>query len=202
MLVVDFIKENKNLIKKQNGQTVISNDDLNTYLKRAYRHIQKDKTFFTKTIDILTIEDQMAYELEANTKDVLHLFKNTVEYEKKRVDEFYEQYSFQNCNMFSFDNGTLFISPKPSANQTITIFYEVVKEFELDADDNETFTIPVLFEEAFRYLFLAKVHEETPRKEFVDLSIHYLKLYKQEMMEAMKATKVKYRNLQSNFKKI
>lgn len=202
MLVVDFIKENKNLIKKQNGNTLISDDDLYTYLKRAYRHIQKDKTFFTKTIDISTIENQIAYELEANTKDVLHLFKNTVEYEKKRIDEFYEQYSFQNCNMFSFDNGILFISPKPADGETITIFYEVVKEFEKDADDKDTFTIPVLFEEAFRYLFLAKVHEETPRKEFVDLSIHYLKLYKQEMMEAMKATKVKYRNLQSNFKKI
>lgn len=202
MLVVDFIKENKNLIKKQNGNTLIPDEDLNTYLKRAYRHIQKDKTFFTKSIDILTIENQLAYELEANTKDVLHLFKNTVKYEKKRIDEFYEQYSFQNCNMFSFDNGILFISPKPATDETITIFYEVVKGFELDVDSNETFTIPILFEEALRYLFLAKVHEETPRKEFVDLSIHYLKLYKQEIDETKKATKGKYRNLQSNFKKI
>ena len=202
MLVVDFINENKSLIKKQNGNTLISDEDLITYLKRAYTHIQKDKTFFTKTMDITTINEQMQYILEEEAKDILHLFINTDEYEKKRIDEFYEQYPFQNCNMFAFDNGALYISPKPANNLKITIFYEVVKEFEKDVNDKDTFTIPVLFKEAFRYLFLAKVHEETPRKEFVDLSIHYLKLYKQEMMEAMKSSKVKYRNLQTNFKKI
>ena len=202
MLVVDFINENKSLIKKQNGNTLISDDDLITYLKRAYTHIQKDKTFFTKTIDITTVNEQMQYILEEEAKDILHLFINTEEYEKKRIDEFYEQYPFQNCNMFAFDNGALYISPKPANNLKITIFYEVIKEFEKDTNDKDTFTIPVLFKEAFRYLFLAKVHEETPRKEFVDLSIHYLKLYKQEMMEAMKSSKVKYRNLQTSFKKI
>lgn len=202
MLVVDFINENKSLIKKQNGNTLISDDDLITYLKRAYTHIQKDKTFFTKTMDITTINEQIQYLLEEEAKDILHLFINTDEYEKKRIDEFYEQYPFQNCNMFAFDNGALYISPKPANNLKITIFYEVVKEFEKDVNDKDTFTIPVLFKEAFRYLFLAKVHEETPRKEFVDLSIHYLKLYKQEMMEAMKSSKVKYRNLQTSFKKI
>lgn len=202
MLVVDFINENKSLIKKQNGNTLISDDDLITYLKRAYTHIQKDKTFFTKTVDITTVNEQMQYILEEEAKDILHLFINTTEYEKKRIDEFYEQYPFQNCNMFAFDNGALYISPKPANNLKITIFYEVIKEFEKDTNDKDTFTIPVLFKEAFRYLFLAKVHEETPRKEFVDLSIHYLKLYKQEMMEAMKSSKVKYRNLQTSFKKI
>lgn len=202
MLVVDFINENKSLIKKQNGNTLISDDDLITYLKRAYTHIQKDKTFFTKTMDITTINEQMQYILEEEAKDILHLFINTDEYEKKRIDEFYEQYPFQNCNMFAFDNGALYISPKPANNLKITIFYEVIKEFEKDENDKDIFTIPVLFKEAFRYLFLAKVHEETPRKEFVDLSIHYLKLYKQEMMEAMKSSKVKYRNQRTNFKKI
>lgn len=202
MLVVDFINENKSLIKKQNGNTLISDDDLITYLKRAYTHIQKDKTFFTKTMDITTINEQIQYLLEEEAKDILHLFINTDEYEKKRIDEFYEQYPFQNCNMFAFDNGALYISPKPANNLKITIFYEVIKEFEKDTNDKDTFTIPVLFKEAFRYLFLAKVHEETPRKEFVDLSIHYLKLYKQEMMEAMKSSKVKYRNQRTNFKKI
>lgn len=202
MLVVNFINENKSLIKKQNGNTLISDDDLITYLKRAYTHIQKDKTFFTKTVDITTVNEQMQYILEEEAKDILHLFINTTEYEKKRIDEFYEQYPFQNCNMFAFDNGALYISPKPANNLKITIFYEVIKEFEKDTNDKDTFTIPVLFKEAFRYLFLAKVHEETPRKEFVDLSIHYLKLYKQEMMEAMKSSKVKYRNLQTSFKKI
>lgn len=202
MLVVDFINENKSLIKKQNGNTLISDDDLITYLKRAYTHIQKDKTFFTKTMDITTINEQMQYILEEEAKDILHLFINTDEYEKKRIDEFYEQYPFQNCKMFAFDNGALYISPKPANNLKITIFYEVIKEFEKDENDKDIFTIPVLFKEAFRYLFLAKVHEETPRKEFVDLSIHYLKLYKQEMMEAMKSSKVKYRNLQTSFKKI
>ena len=202
MLVVDFINENKSLIKKQNGNTLISDDDLITYLKRAYTHIQKDKTFFTKTVDITTVNEQMQYILEEEAKDILHLFINTEEYEKKRIDEFYEQYPFQNCNMFAFDNGALYISPKPANNLKITIFYEVIKEFEKDTNDKDTFTIPVLFKEAFRYLFLAKVHEETPRKEFVDLSIHYLKLYKQEMMEAMKSSKVKYRNQRTNFKKI
>lgn len=201
MLVVDFINENKSLIKKQNGNTHIADEDLITYLKRAYTHIQKDKTFFTKTMDITTINEQIQYLLE-DAKDILHLFINTTEYEKKRIDEFYEQYPFQNCNMFAFDNNTLFISPKPANNLKITIFYEVIKEFEKDTNDKDTFTIPVLFKEAFRYLFLAKVHEETPRKEFVDLSIHYLKLYKQEMPEAIKSSKVKYRNLQTNFKKI
>ncbi|MDK2062788.1 hypothetical protein PT520_09690 [Aliarcobacter butzleri] len=202
MLVVDFINENKSLIKKQNGNTNISDPDLITYLKRAYTHIQKDKTFFTKTIDITTINNQMQYSLEDEAKDILHLFINTKEYEKKRIDEFYEQYPFQNCNMFAFENGSLFISPIPANNQRITIFYEVIKEFEKDENDKDTFSIPVLFKEAFRYLFLSKVHEETPRKEFVDLSIHYLKLYEKEMAEAKKSTKVKYRNLQSNFKKI
>lgn len=201
MLVVDFINENKNLIKKQNGNTHIADEDLITYLKRAYTHIQKDKTFFTKTMDITTINEQMQYLLE-DAKDILHLFINTTEYEKKRIDEFYEQYPFQNCNMFAFDNGALYISPKPANNLKITIFYEVIKEFEKDENDKDIFTIPVLFKEAFRYLFLAKVHEETPRKEFVDLSIHYLKLYKQEMIEAMKSSKVKYRNQRTNFKKI
>lgn len=201
MLVVDFINENKSLIKKQNGNTHIADEDLITYLKRAYTHIQKDKTFFTKTMDITTINEQIQYLLE-DAKDVSHLFINITKYEKKRIDEFYEQYPFQNCNMFAFDNGALYISPKPANNLKITIFYEVVKEFEKDVNDKDTFTIPVLFKEAFRYLFLAKVHEETPRKEFVDLSIHYLKLYKQEMMEAMKSSKVKYRNLQTSFKKI
>ena len=202
MLVVDFIAENKSLIKKQNGNTLIADDDLITYLKRAYSHIQKDKTFYTNTIDIATIENQITYELDENTKDVLHLFINTDEYEKKRVDEFYKQYPFQNCNIFSFDNGTLLISPKPSADLKMTIFYEVIKGFEKDADDKDIFTIPIIYIEAFRYLFLSKVHEETPRKEFVDLSIHYMKLYKQEMFEAMKSAKVKYRNLQTTFKKI
>ena len=201
MLVVDFINENKSLIKKQNGNTHIANEDLITYLKRAYTHIQKDKTFFTKTMDITTINEQMQYLLE-DAKDILHLFINTTEYEKKRIDEFYEQYPFQNCNMFAFDNGALYISPKPANNLKITIFYEVIKEFEKDTNDKDTFFIPVLFKEAFRYLFLAKVHEETPRKEFVDLSIHYLKLYKQEMIEAMKSSKVKYRNQRTSFKKI
>ena len=202
MLVVDFINENKSLIKKQNGNTLISDDDLITYLKRAYTHIQKDKTFFTKTVDITTVNEQMQYILEEEAKDILHLFINTDEYEKKRIDEFYEQYPFQNCNMFAFDNGALYISPKPTNNLKITIFYEVIKEFEKDENDKDIFTIPVLFKEAFRYLFLAKVHEETPRKEFVDLSIHYLKLYKEEMMEAMKSSKVKYRNQKTNYKKI
>lgn len=201
MLVVDFINENKSLIKKQNGNTHIADEDLITYLKRAYTHIQKDKTFFTKTMDITTINEQMQYLLE-DAKDILHLFINTTEYEKKRIDEFYEQYPFQNCNMFAFDNGALYISPKPANNLKITIFYEVIKEFEKDENDKDIFTIPVLFKEAFRYLFLAKVHEETPRKEFVDLSIHYLKLYKQEMIEAMKSSKVKYRNQRTNYKKI
>ena len=201
MLVVDFINENKSLIKKQNGNTHIADEDLITYLKRAYTHIQKDKTFFTKTMDITTINEQMQYLLE-DAKDILHLFINTTEYEKKRIDEFYEQYPFQNCNMFAFDNGALYISPKPANNLKITIFYEVVKEFEKDENDKDTFTIPVLFKEAFRYLFLAKVHEETPRKEFVDLSIHYLKLYKQEMPEAIESSKVKYRNQRTNYKKI
>ena len=59
MLVVDFINENKSLIKKQNGNTLISDDDLITYLKRAYTHIQKDKTFFTKTVDITTVNEQI-----------------------------------------------------------------------------------------------------------------------------------------------
>jgi len=202
MLVGDFIKENKNLIKKQNGNTLIPNEDLITYLKRAYTHIQKDKTFFTKTKDITTVDSQVSYELEEDVKDVLHLFIRTDEYEKKRVDEFYEEYPFQRCKLFSFDNGTLFISPTPKDNQKMTIFYEVIKEFEKDEDDASIFTIPSLYKEALRYLFLAKVHEETPRKEFVDLSIHYLKLYRQEMNETMKSTKVKYRNLQSNYKKI
>lgn len=202
MLVVDFINENKNLIKKQNGNVIISEPDLITYLKRAYTHIQKDKTFFTKIIDITTISEQIQYILEEEVKDILHLFINTTEYKKKRIDEFYEQYPFQNCNMFAFDNGNLYISPKPANNLKITIFCEVIKEFEKDENNKDTFTIPVLFEEAFRYLFLSKVHEETPRKEFVDLSLHYLKLYEKEMAEAKKSTKVKYRNLQSNFKKI
>lgn len=202
MLVVDFINENKSLIKKQNGNTHVADEDLVTYLKRAYTHIQKDKTFFTKNVDITTVNEQNQYLLEEEVKDILHLFINTDEYEKKRIDEFYEQYPFQNCKMFAFDNGTLYISPKPANNLKITIFYEVIKEFEKDINDKDTFTIPVLFKEAFRYLFLAKVHEETPRKEFVDLSIHYLKLYKQEMMEAKKSSKVKYRNQRTSFKKI
>ena len=207
MLVVDFIEENNNLIKKQNGNTHISNEDLITYLKRAYTHIQKDKTFFTKTMDITTNNEQIAYILEEETKDILHLFINTTEYKKKRIDEFFEQYPFQNCSIITFENNTYFINPKPKDKLKITISYEIVKEFEKDENEKDIFTVPVLFKEAFRYLYLAKVHEETPRKEFadrygVDLSLHYLKLYKQEMAEAMKSSKVKYRNLQSNFKKI
>lgn len=202
MLVADFIDENRSLIKKQNGNTHVPDDDLITYLKRAYRHIQKDKTFFTDTIDVVTIEDQISYKLDENIKDVLHLFIDTKEYKKKRIDEFFEQYPFQNCNIFSFDNGTLFLSPKPTGDLKMTIFYEIIKGFEKDEEENDTFSIPVIYEEALRYLFLSKVHEETPRKEFVDLSLHYTKLYKQEMYEAMKSAKVKYRNLQTTFKKI
>jgi len=201
MLVEKFIEDNKKLILKQNGNTPIKDDELITYLERAYNHLQKDKTLFTESINILSTGEAQ-YQLNENTKDVLHLFINTQEYEKKRVDEFFEQYPFQNCKMFAYDNGTLFISPNPKENETITIFCEVIKGFTKDENEKDTFIVPVLFQEALRYCFLAKVHEETPRKEFVDFATHYLKLYTKEMAEAKRVSKVKYRNLQTQFKKI
>jgi hypothetical protein len=202
MLLNDFIEENKNLIRKQNGNTIIGDEALVTYFKRAYMHLQKDKTLFTSKINVTTIADTETYELDENCKDVLYLYIGTKEYEKKRIDEFWEEYPFQSSAIFAFDNNTLYISPKPAEGLTITVFCELIKEVETNSESDLAFTVPILYKEALRYLFLAKVHEETPSKEFGDLAMHYAGLYKQELLEAIKSTKVKYRNLQSDYKTI
>ena len=207
MLVSDFITELKPIIKKKAGNENYDDIELYGYLKSVYVQLQKDKPIFTKFIILKTVKDEMTYTLDEEVSDVTFLSTAGSEYKKQRIDNFHKIYASQISNepIFSIDLNQVYLYPKPSATDmdidlSANILKEITGEF-----DTAVFEVPLMLRESLRLLFLSRAFEKIPNKvidkTYVDLSLHYLKRYKQEIEEVKKASKIRHRNVKSNFQR-
>lgn len=206
MLVVanDFINECLPIIKKQTGNSTYKNEDLFVYLRRAYLELQKEYPLFKERKEITTVSKGFEYQLDEEVIDIVSLCLNDTSYTKLRNDKFFELYSSEKCNnnTFCLDMNNIYLYPQTKENETIEIFYIHAKNIsELESE----ISIPLLVSEALRFAFLNKYFEENPKRskdEYVDLEIHYLKLFNAEIAKIKSKLKIRHKNVRTKYNKV
>jgi len=199
-----FIDDCLPIIKKQTGNKVFKNEDLLTYLRRAYLDLQTVYPLFKERKEIAIEEDGFEYPLDEEVIDIVSLSLNKQNYLKLRNDKFFELYSSEKCNMYSFciENNNIYTYPEFKQNDKIVIFYKYAKDIATVEDE---IYLPLLASEALRFAFLNKYFEENPKREkdsYVDLDLHYLKLFNLEIEKLKKHLKIRHKNIRTNYNKI
>lgn len=198
MVAADFLEEQKPVLDEEGGLKRYNELELFTYLKRAYTVLQKDRPIFFSRKEIFTIKDENTYSFKDEIIDIDYLNVEDIPYEKVDVSKFHEK-CFSQCSGFfySVDMNKIYIYPTPKSDGLkISLSYSRIKELKnLDSD----LLLNLAFEEALRLMFLSKALEKVPDRDNKNISMHYLKLYKQEISEAKRASKKRHRNIRSNF---
>jgi len=196
MKAKDFLDQSR--IELQEKSIHWSEPELLIKLQRSYNSLQFDLPFFmaTKTLDIkkgiseYNLDDIVLKNIILRVDNQAY---NYVEFEQFfiRVDE----------KQYTFNDKLLIINPTPNSNTTATFAYRYLKEIE---NINCHIELPLVYNEALRYLFMSKVHEKPTRNtKDRNLNKHYLALYQQELRE-LQTTKKKIRRkkITSNYQRV
>jgi len=195
MKASDFILQTRADLQEKSEHW--SDEELLIKLQRAYVALQFDLPFFITNKTIAIQEGIDAYYL-----DVIPL-KNVsfrVEYTLYSFTDMENFYAKPALYTYSFNENRLFVNPIPLKDYTAVLILKYQKEL---PNANCNIEIPTIYFKALRLLFMSEIHEKPTRntKERV-LSVHYIKLYEQEIRKLKTEQKMRSRNLTSNYQRI
>lgn len=170
------------------------NEELFVKLQRCYIALQFDLPFFITRESVAIKKDKSEYHLLNTPLKNVGLKINSIPYDYIDIENFYTS---TKEIQYSFDGNKLLISSVPTADSTAEVAYRYQKALENGNCEIET---PSIYNKALRFLFLSDIHEKPTRNtKERDLSVHYLKLYKQEVKEQVINKKSRPKNITSKY---
>jgi len=166
-------------------------------LQRAYVSLQFDLPCFITKQNIDIAEGKQSYYLDFVPLANIALTIDNRVFEYTTVENFYTN---AKEDSYSFNGNLLLIGFMPKSAATAALVYKYSKEL---ANENCEIEIPLIYNKALRLLFMSEIHEKPTRntKERV-LSVHYIKLYEQELMRLKVQQKVRAKNITTNYQRI
>lgn len=194
MTARDFILQTRSDLQEKSEHW--KDEELLIKLQRAYVSLQFDLPCFIARQSITTIEGKQEYYLNFTPIKNITLSIDSRSLDFTTLENFYIQ---ANENSYTFDSNLLLLGFVPSTPLVVTVVYKFAKEL---VTENCEIEIPILHYKALRLLFMSEIHEKPTRntKERV-LSVHYIKLYEQELMRLKVQQKIRAKNITSNYQR-
>lgn len=195
MKATDFILQTR--IDLQEKSEHWRDEELLLKLQRAYVSLQFDLPYFIARESVAITEGVQSYYLGFTPLKNVTLSVDGQVLEFTTLENFYVRNSEAH---YTFDNNMLILGFVPTKAMDGVVVYKHAKEL---ANVNCEIEIPITHYKALRLLFLSEIHEKPTRnsKERV-LSLHYLKLYEQEMMRLKVLQPMRAKNITSNYQRI
>lgn len=195
MTARDFILQTRSDLQEKSEHW--KDEELLVKLQRAYVSLQFDLPCFMARQNIAIIEGKQDYYIDFTPIKNITLSIDSRSLDFTTLENFY---AITNENSYTFDNNLLLLGFMPTAPLTATLVYKYAKEL---ANENCEVEIPLIHYKALRLLFMSEIHEKPTRntKERV-LSVHYIKLYEQELMRLKIQQKIRAKNITSNYQRI
>ena len=195
MTASDFLKSMSFEIGDTNKK-FWSEPELFIKLQKAYREIQNDLPCFISS-EIIDIKEGIElYYLKFSSIKRIDFRVNDTKYsfeELEYINEVYQE------NIYSLTQKQLLINKVPLKDGIGKIKYFYLKELE---NENDFITTPFNYEEALRLLALSYIFEKAPKDSAKrDLSIHYLKRYRDKLDELKNKKQIK-RNQKSKYQRV
>lgn len=191
----DFILQTRSDLQEKSEHW--KDEELLLKLQRAYVSLQFDLPCFITKQNIDIAEGKQSYYLDFVPLANIALTIDGRTFEYTTVENFYISAKENN---YSFNGNLLLIGFMPKSAATAALVYKYSKEL---ANENCEIEIPLIYHKALRLLFMSEIHEKPTRntKERV-LSVHYIKLYEQELMRLKVQQKVRAKNITTNYQRI
>lgn len=195
MKATDFILQTR--IDLQEKSEHWRDEELLLKLQRAYVSLQFDLPYFIARESVAITEGVQSYYLGFTPLKNVTLSVDEQVLEFTTLENFYVRTSEKS---YTFDNNMLLLGFVPTKAMDGVVVYRYAKEL---ANINCEIEIPITHHKALRLLFLSEIHEKPTRnsKERV-LSLHYLKLYEQEMLRLKVLQPMRAKNITSNYQRI
>lgn len=195
MKATDFILQTR--VDLQEKSEHWRDEELLLKLQRAYVSLQFDLPYFIARESVAITEGVQSYYLGFTPLKNVTLSVDGQVLEFTTLENFYVRNSEAH---YTFDNNMLILGFVPTKAMDGVVVYKHAKEL---ANVNCEIEIPITHYKALRLLFLSEIHEKPTRnsKERV-LSLHYLKLYEQEMMRLKVLQPMRAKNITSNYQRI
>jgi len=195
MVASDFILKTRADLQEKSEHW--KSEELLGKLQRCYISLQFDLPFFITSVELAIKKDKSEYYLDnVGLKDISLKIDN-VEFKYTELEHFYSRPTEP---LYAFNENRVLINQTPTADAIGTLIYKYQKEI---ATANCEIEIPLNWHRALRYLFLSDIHEKPTRNtKERDLSVHYLKLYKQEIRELKINKKARPKNITSKYQRI
>jgi hypothetical protein len=195
MKVSDFILQTRSDLQEKTEHW--KEEELLIKLQRAYVSLQFDLPFFITSKTIAIKKGIDAYYLDLTPLKNVSLRVENIIYNFADIENFY---SNSKNHTYTFSEERVLLNPIPLKDCSATLVLKYQKEL---GNLNCDIEIPTVYYKALRLLFLSEIHEKPTRntKERV-LSVHYIKLYEQEIHKLKTEQKTRARNLTSNYQRI
>jgi len=191
----DFILQTRTDLQEKSEHW--RDEELLLKLQRAYISLQFDLPCFVARETLAITEGTTSYYLNFPPLKNISMVVDGVSLAFTTLENFYAQPCEKS---YTFENQSLLLGFVPLVDTDGVVVYKHAKEL---ANENCEVEIPITHHKALRLLFLSEIHEKPTRnsKERV-LSLHYLKLYEQEMMRLKVLQPIRAKNITSNYQRI
>ncbi|MGB3988533.1 MAG: hypothetical protein WBK67_02450 [Minisyncoccales bacterium] len=195
MKASDFILQTRADLQEKSEHW--KDEELLIKLQRAYVSLQFDLPCFIARENIDIVEGKQDYYLTYTPLKNVGLIVDGRNREFSATESFYIT---PNENSYTFEENLLILGFVPKTQGAATIVYKYSKEL---VNENCEIEIPLIHHKALRLLFMSEIHEKPTRntKERV-LSVHYIKLYEQEIAKLKVEQKVRAKNITSKYQRI
>ncbi|MDT8337571.1 MAG: hypothetical protein RQ763_00085 [Sulfurimonas sp.] len=195
MKASDFILQTRSDLQEKSEHW--KDEELLLKLQRAYVSLQFDLPCFIAKQSIAIVDGKQEYYLDYTPIKNVALSIDNRSLDFATLEFFYVR---ANENSYTFDKNIMLLGFMPTNAMSATIVYKYAKEL---ATENCEIEVPNTQYKALRLLFLSEIHEKPTRnsKERV-LSLHYLRLYEQEMMKLKVLQPIRAKNITSNYQRI
>lgn len=195
MKASDFILQTRSDLQEKSEHW--KDEELLIKLQRAYVSLQFDLPCFIVRENIDIVEGKQEYYLQHTPIANIALLIDGRYFGYSTKENFY---SNPKENSYTFEESILLLGFVPKLATIGLIVYKHTKEL---INENCEIEIPIVHHKALRLLFMSEIHEKPTRntKERV-LSVHYIKLYEQEVSKLKVQQKMRATNTTSNYQRI
>lgn len=195
MLASDFILETRADLQEKSEHW--KDEELLIKLRRSYVSLQSDLPFFMFKETLNIKKGISEYHLTFKALQNITLKIDGMDYTYSDLENFYIR---PLNNQYSFNESILLVNNTPTSDSTAEVVYKHEKKI---STMNCFIEVPESHLNALGLLFLSKIHEKpTGNTKMRNLSTHYIKLYKTEILNIKKNKKTAPRGVTSKYQRV
>jgi hypothetical protein len=195
MKASDFILQTRADLQEKSEHW--KDEELLMKLQRSYVSLQFDLPYFITSETIAITEGKSEYYLLNEPLKNVSFSIDSTAFNFSTIDNFYISLKDK---QYTFNTNRVIINHIPIKNSIGIIVYKFNKKL---VTTNCEVELPAIYLKALRLLFMSDIHEKPTRNtKERNLSVHYIKLYEQEIRKLKIDQKLRPTNLTSNYQRI